>query len=86
LPNEQFAFQVATVTVAVLLSSVFVAEVMFLPFHVLVLQGLPLSIVLVAAMYIWLLYVERVEFERDPKVCFGLLCSKCCLTPRVSIN
>jgi hypothetical protein len=48
---------------AMLLSLVFIAEVMFLPFRILVLQGLPLFLVIVAATYIGLQILEQVEFE-----------------------
>lgn len=51
--------------IGVLLSVLFVAEFLFLPCGVFLLQGLPTFIVLSMAIYIWLQAVEQSELSMD---------------------
>lgn len=60
-----FALQVATTFVAALLSIVVIAAVVFLPVRILALQGLPLLVAMVVAMYLFLLWVEQFELNQD---------------------
>lgn len=58
---DHFALQMATMVVAILLSLVLIAGIMFLPLRILALQGIPLFLVMVIAMYLWLQRVQRLE-------------------------
>ena len=63
--HDQFALRVSTIVVAILLSLILIAEIMFLPFRILALQGMPLFLVMVIAMYLWLQHVQGLESVLD---------------------
>jgi hypothetical protein len=60
-----FALQVATMVVAILLSFVLIAELKFLPFRILALQGIPMFLAMVTAMYVLLERVRKIESVLD---------------------
>jgi hypothetical protein len=60
-----FALQVATTFVTALLSIVVIAAVVFLPIRILALQGLPLLVAMVVAMYLFLLWLEQFDLNKD---------------------
>jgi hypothetical protein len=61
--HGQPALEFATTFLAVLVSSIFIAEVMYLPFRILALQGIPLLLAVVIA-YLWLHSMEIYDFEK----------------------
>jgi small-conductance mechanosensitive channel len=62
--HGQLALEVATTFLAVLVASIFIAEVMYLPFRILVLQGIPLLLAVVVTAYLWLHSMKTYDFEK----------------------
>lgn len=62
---DHFAFRVATMVVAAILSVVLTAMFLFLPFRVFAFQGLPRLVALSTAMYAWLRVVEQSGLLKD---------------------
>ena len=63
--NSHCAFQFATTIVAILLSFVLIAKIMFLPFRILAVQGIPLFLTMAGVLYLLVQSLEQIESELD---------------------